>query len=62
MNVGYVEIPPYVIYQEGVLVGISIDIWEKIADVVGIASRTARLDWQMARAWLRREMDAEAEA
>jgi len=34
--------------------------YEEIADIEGIAPRTARLDWQMARAWLRSEIEAQA--
>lgn len=30
---------------------------EETAEVLGIAPRTARLDWQMARSWLRRALD-----
>jgi len=35
---------------------------EEVADLLGIAPRTVRLDWQMARAWLRREIDAQLES
>jgi len=31
---------------------------QEVADLVGVSERTVRLDWQMARAWLRREIDA----
>ena len=34
--------------------------YEEIANVLGISARTARLDWQMARAWLRQELEAPA--
>jgi len=40
------------------LAGLTID---EAADVIGIAPRTVRLDWQMARNWLRRELDSEPE-
>ena len=29
---------------------------EETADVVGASARTVKRDWQMARAWLKREM------
>jgi RNA polymerase sigma-70 factor (ECF subfamily) len=32
---------------------------EEAAEVLGIAPRTVRLDWQMARNWLRRELEEE---
>lgn len=38
------------------LAGLTID---EVAEILGIAARTVRLDWQMARNWLRRELDEE---
>lgn len=35
------------------IVGLSI---EETADILGVSSRTVNVDWQMARAWLRREL------
>ena len=32
---------------------------EEVADLLHVTSRTVRLDWKMARAWLRREIDAQ---
>jgi len=34
---------------------------EEAAPIVGVSSRTARRLWVYARAWLRREMDAESQ-
>jgi RNA polymerase sigma factor (TIGR02999 family) len=34
--------------------------WAEVAAEVGIAERTARLDWSMARAWLQQEMERDA--
>ena len=31
-------------------------LWKEIADILGISERTVRLEWQTARAWLRREL------
>ena len=35
------------------LAGLSVD---ETAEVLGVSARTVKLDWQMARAWLRREL------
>ena len=32
---------------------------EEVGRLVGVSERTVRLDWRMARAWLRREIDAQ---
>ena len=33
--------------------------YDEIAELVGIGSSTVRLDWEMARAWLQREIEAQ---
>lgn len=35
---------------------------EETADVVGLSSRTVKREWQMSRAWLRREMSRQVES
>lgn len=41
------------------IVGLSID---ETADVLGVSPRTVNVDWQMARAWLRRELCGSTES
>ncbi|MCB9854209.1 MAG: sigma-70 family RNA polymerase sigma factor [Phycisphaerales bacterium] len=41
------------------IVGLTI---EETADVLGVSPRTVNVDWQMARAWLRRELSASNES
>lgn len=41
------------------IVGLSI---EETADVLGVSPRTVNVDWQMARAWLRRELCGTSES